>query len=109
MDNSIHPNALKIVFICLLWYLSSTSGNVIGKLVLTEFPYPMTVTMVQLASTSIYLIPINKLMGVPIGIDLPQRYFWSLIFPLAMGKFIASVSSHISLWKVSVSYAHTGL
>ena len=75
---------------------------------LNEFPYPMTMTMVQLASAAAYLGPILKLLGVPQAGEIPHRYYLTMIIPLAFGKFVSSLSSHISIWKVSVSYAHTG-
>lgn len=74
---------------------------------LNEFPYPVTMTMVQLASAAIYLGPILKLLSVPPVGEISQRYYLVMIIPLAFGKFISSLSSHISIWKVSVSYAHT--
>ena len=99
---------IKLVLVCMAWYTSSASGNVIGKLVLNEFPYPVTMTMVQLASAALYLGPILKLMGVPNAAEIPRHYYYVMIIPLAFGKFVSSLSSHISIWKVSVSYAHTG-
>jgi solute carrier family 35 protein E1 len=101
-------NGLKLVLVCFLWYISSATGNIIGKLVLTEFPYPMTVTLVQLVSAAVYLGPILRVLGVPHTGNVPKRYYFSMVIPLALGKFLASLSSHVSIWIVSVSYAHTG-
>ncbi|XP_041357119.1 solute carrier family 35 member E1 homolog [Gigantopelta aegis] len=105
----VHPyvDALKIVVICTLWYASSTSDNIIGKIVLTDFPYPMTVTMVQLATAATLLGPIVKCMRVPRLTEMPRQYYATMIVPLAVGKFLSSVSSYVSIWKSSVSYAHT--
>ncbi|KAL4235503.1 hypothetical protein ACF0H5_003901 [Mactra antiquata] len=107
MKNQDILHALKLVIVCIMWYISSASGNVIGKLVLNEFPYPMTMTMVQLASAAVYLGPILSFMGVPKSGEISRRYYLTMIIPLAFGKFVSSVSSHVSIWKVSVSYAHT--
>ncbi|XP_069126210.1 solute carrier family 35 member E1 homolog [Argopecten irradians] len=107
MDNASMRDAVKLIVICLLWYTTSSGGNIVGKLVLNEFPYPMTVTMVQLLSGALYLKPIINLLSVPDSGNVPRYYYWTMILPLALGKFLASVSSHISIWKVSVSYAHT--
>ena len=109
MQNKDVLYVIKLVLVCIMWYISSASGNVIGKLVLNEFPYPMTMTMVQLASGAAYLGPILKLLGVPQAGEIPRRYYLTMIIPLAFGKFVSSLSSHISIWKVSVSYAHTGI
>ena len=108
MEKNIIFDCLKLLLVCLLWYSSSASGNVIGKMVLNEFPYPMTMTMVQLASAAIYLGPILSLLNVPKTGEISKRYYLTMVLPLAFGKFVSSVSSHISIWKVSVSYAHTG-
>lgn len=99
---------LTIVFLCILWYVVSSSNNVIGKMILSEFPYPMTVTMIQLTSITVYSGPFFNLWGVRKYVDISWRYYFSFIVPLALGKFLASVTSHISIWKVPVSYAHTG-
>ncbi|XP_060085969.1 solute carrier family 35 member E1 homolog [Ylistrum balloti] len=107
MDKTVVKDAFKLIVICLLWYTTSSGGNIVGKLVLNEFPYPMTVTMVQLLSGALYLKPIISMMSVPETGTVPRYYYWTMILPLALGKFLASVSSHISIWKVSVSYAHT--
>ncbi|XP_021353868.1 solute carrier family 35 member E1 homolog [Mizuhopecten yessoensis] len=107
MEQAVVKDALKLIGICLLWYTTSSGGNIVGKLVLNEFPYPMTVTMVQLLSGALYLKPIINMMSVPDTGEVPRYYYWTMILPLALGKFLASVSSHISIWKVSVSYAHT--
>lgn len=100
---------LTIIVLCMLWYIVSSSNNVIGKMVFNRFPYPTTVTMVQLLSITCYSGPFFKLFGIRPYSDIPRRYYWRIIIPLAVGKFLASVSSHVSLWKVPVSYAHTGM
>lgn len=100
---------VTILFLCVLWYIVSSSNNVVGKLLLSEFPYPMTVTMVQLTSITILSGPFFNLWGVrKSGSDISWNYYFRLIVPLALGKFLANVFSHVSIWKVPVSYAHTG-
>ena len=91
-------------------YIISSSNNVIGKLVLNDFPYPMTITIVQLLSISLYSGPLLSLWKIRPGLQssFSKDYYWKLIVPLAFGKFLSSVFSHVSIWKVPVSFAHTG-
>ncbi|XP_043286961.1 solute carrier family 35 member E1 homolog [Venturia canescens] len=98
-----------ILFLCLLWYIVSSSSNVVGKLLLSDFPYPMTVTMVQLTSITLYSGPFFNLWGVRQykNSEVSWNYYFKLIVPLALGKFVGNVFSHVSIWKVPVSYAHT--
>lgn len=99
---------LSVVILCLLWYIVSSSNNVIGKMLLSDFPYPMTVTMIQLLSITVYSEIFFNMWGIRKYIDMSWSYYFKLIVPLALGKFIASVLTHVSIWKVPVSYAHTG-
>lgn len=107
VDNKQTRETLTVVGLCLLLYIVSSSNNVIGKLLLSDFPFPMTVTMVQLTSISLYSGPFFRLLGVRRFVDISWRYYFKIIVPLALGKFLASVLNHVSLWKISVSYAHT--
>ncbi|KAH8420313.1 hypothetical protein KR009_009027 [Drosophila setifemur] len=96
-----------VMLMCVFWYVISSSNNVIGKMVLNEFPFPMTVTLVQLCSITLYSGPFFNLWRIRKYQEIPRAYYLRLIIPLAVGKLLASVTSHISLWKVPVSYAHT--
>ncbi|XP_061192582.1 solute carrier family 35 member E1 homolog [Saccostrea echinata] len=107
MEEHNYVETLKFIMVCLMWYICSAGGNIIGKLVLNEFPYPVTVTMTQLISISVYMEPIFWFLQTPNTGNIPRSYYYKLILPLAFGKFFSSVSSHISIWKSSVSYAHT--
>jgi len=95
---------IKVVIVIVLWYLTSSLNNVIGKRLLTEFEYPLTLTFVQLLSISIYMEPILRYRKSE---KIPKSYYLKIVIPLAIGKFIASVFSHVSIWRVPVSYAHT--
>ncbi|PSN38915.1 Solute carrier family 35 member E1 [Blattella germanica] len=106
-DTKQAKEVFTVLFFCILWYVISSSNNVIGKMLLNEFPYPLTVTMVQLSSITIYSGPFFNMWGVRKFVDISWNYYIKVIIPLALGKFLASVSSHVSIWKVPVSYAHT--
>ncbi|XP_004529655.1 solute carrier family 35 member E1 homolog isoform X1 [Ceratitis capitata] len=107
IQNASTRHILTVLLFCIAWYVISSSNNVIGKMVLNEFPFPMTVTMVQLCSIALYSGPFFNLWRIRKYQNISRGYYWRLIIPLALGKFLASVTSHISLWKVPVSYAHT--
>lgn len=116
---SLHPASMAdrkqtkeictVFLLCILWYAISSTNNVISKMVLNEFPYPMTMTMVQLLSITVFSGPLFNLFGIRKYAGIPWKYYMKLIVPLALGKFVASVFSHVSIWKVPVSYAHTGM
>lgn len=100
---------VRVVLLCAAWYLISSGNNVVGKTLLNEFPYPMTVTMVQLVSIAVFSSPVLRWMKVRRRSDISWSYYKRIIIPLALGKFLASVFSHVSIWRVPVSYAHTGM
>ncbi|XP_054707544.1 solute carrier family 35 member E1 homolog [Uloborus diversus] len=98
---------LHVVVLCFIWYGVSSANGVILKTILNDFPYPITITMVQLLTATLFSGPLFSLWGIRTAVDISSTYYWKLIVPLAFGKFFASVSSHVSIWKVPVSYAHT--
>ncbi|XP_076653406.1 solute carrier family 35 member E1 homolog [Halictus rubicundus] len=107
-DRRNNREVVTVLFLCLIWYVISSSSNVVGKMLLSEFPYPLTVTMVQLTSITVYSGPFFNMWGVrKYTTEIPWGYYLRLIVPLALGKFLANVFSHVSIWKVPVSYAHT--
>ena len=99
---------IKTLALCAVWYAISSTNNVVGKMLLNEFPYPISVTMVQLISIACYSGPVLKLLRVREQTDISWGYYKSIVVPLALGKFLSSLFSHVSLWKVPVSYTHTG-
>uniref|UniRef100_A0A224XRT3 Putative glucose-6-phosphate/phosphate and phosphoenolpyruvate/phosphate antiporter n=1 Tax=Panstrongylus lignarius TaxID=156445 RepID=A0A224XRT3_9HEMI len=106
-DSKQTRETVFLLGLCFLWYLVSSSNNVVGKMLLNDFPYPMTVTMVQLLSITIYSGPFFNLWGVRRANSFTWKFYFKFLVPLALGKFMASVFTHVSIWRVPVSYAHT--
>ncbi|XP_028163461.1 solute carrier family 35 member E1 homolog [Ostrinia nubilalis] len=99
--------ALAVAALCAAWYAVSSASNVLGKLVLTDFPFPMTVTMAQLLAIVLLSAPAFGAAGVRRETDFPRAYYWRTLVPLAFAKFLTTVCSQVSIWKVPISYAHT--
>ena len=108
MAVGFRTEAFRIILLCSLWYTISSTNNVIGKKILIDFPFPVTVAMVQVLSTALYLSPTLHIWKVPPMRSIPRSSLVKLILPLSFGKAFSSITSHVSIWKVAVSYAHTG-
>ena len=68
----------------------------------------MTLCMVQLLVMNVFLGPTLALLDVPPAPHFTRRFFVRRLAPLAAGKLLATLSAHLSILKVPVSYAHTG-
>lgn len=98
--------AAKVAVLCLTWYTASSASNIINKIVLNDFPYPLTVSFIQNITTLLCLYPLIKILRIPKVSVTKHVLKWSIL-PLSFGKFFSTVSSHFSISKVAVSYAHT--
>ena len=66
-NKSFLYQALKIVSLCLLWYTFSSGNNIVGKKILSEFPYPMTLSMVSASKYIVYpLLSVRRSRSIAI-------------------------------------------
>ena len=98
---------LKVSVLCVLWYFMSSTNSVICKKILRNYPYPMTITLFHLTSISLFMYPVLMIANLPTKFHYSKHFFWKFIIPLGFGKMLGSSASYVSLWRVSVSYAHT--
>jgi solute carrier family 35 protein E1 len=106
---NINNSILQLCFLILIWYLISSLANIIGKRLLTVFPHPISVTLVQLFHGWAYSVPLLRFTNIPQPTHLYAKriYYITIMVPLAIGKLLSQLTSQISLRLVPVSYTHT--
>ncbi|XP_073951821.1 LOW QUALITY PROTEIN: solute carrier family 35 member E1 homolog [Choristoneura fumiferana] len=93
--------------LCALWFGCSALGNVVGKLLLQEFPWPGTLALAQLVGAALLCSLLLSLSRERRRPRAPRRRCARCAAALAGAKFLTALCSQLSLWTVPVSYAHT--
>lgn len=99
----------RIIFLCVIWYILSSTGNVLNKYILTNYlpGYAITMSFAHLIVIVLVLPALHRLWRIPVAQSLSRRYTYRFIIPLAIAKFMSSISSQFSIYKIPVSYSHT--
>ncbi|KAK9704093.1 hypothetical protein K7432_010374, partial [Basidiobolus ranarum] len=91
---------------CILWYSTSSITNNIGKAILTQFSYPVTLTFVQFGLVAILAFVIGHVFGVT-KVQKPSREILLPTLPLSLFAIGGHVFSSVALSQVPVSFVHT--
>ncbi|KHJ86224.1 putative membrane protein [Oesophagostomum dentatum] len=97
---------VRVITICLCWYVISSASSITNKVLLQGYPYPMTLALSNLMWVPIYSIPLLRMWEYN-AVKLTSSQYKKYLTPISAGKALAVVSAYFSLWKVPVSYAQT--
>lgn len=121
IQNLAAPVSLPLVFLCLSWYATSAISNTLNKSILTTFPYPVTLSLVQFflavcfgistillaqnSPTVFRLLPAGTVS--PTGIRYPSREILSSTVPMGIFQLFGHIFSHMATSQIPVSLVHT--
>ncbi|KAF9095108.1 suppressor of loss of ypt1 [Mortierella sp. AD031] len=98
--------ASKLPLLCLLWYLSSAVTNNIGKQIMNQFRYPVTLTFVQFVFVSVFCFLLGT-GGRMTTIRRPTMGILQMTAPLVGFQVVGHVFSSIAISRVPLSVVHT--
>ncbi|KAL9120331.1 MAG: hypothetical protein Q9187_003110 [Circinaria calcarea] len=112
------PVSVRLIILCLVWYLSSALTNTSSKSILNAFPKPITLTLIQFAFVSswcvffaycAYLFPHLRttIPALKHGIRSPTREVIRTTLPLALFQVGGHILSSTATSKIPVSLVHT--
>ncbi|KAI4185479.1 MAG: hypothetical protein L6R41_004119 [Letrouitia leprolyta] len=112
------PVSIRLIVLCLVWYMSSALTNTSSKTILNAFPQPITLTVIQFACVSSWCITFALLARIfpPLrraipalkhGIRYPSRDVIRTTLPLAMFQIGGHILSSTATEKIPVSLVHT--
>ncbi|KAF8889306.1 triose-phosphate transporter family-domain-containing protein [Infundibulicybe gibba] len=100
---------LRFVLLCVLWYASSALSSNTGKIILTHFRYPITLTFVQFGFVALYCVLLMS-PAMPMRLSemrRPSRKVVETTFPMGMFQVGGHVFSSIAISRIPVSTVHT--
>ncbi|KAF9903002.1 suppressor of loss of ypt1 [Linnemannia zychae] len=98
--------AFKLPGLCLLWYLSSAVTNNIGKQIMNQFRYPVTLTFIQFVFVSFFCF----LLGTGFRMTTIRRPTMGIIqmtAPLVGFQVVGHVFSSVAISRIPLSVVHT--
>lgn len=98
--------ASKLPLICLSWYLSSAVTNNLGKQLMNQFRYPVTLTFVQFWFVSLFCYIAGAIFKMT-KIRRPSRAIFEMTGPLVVFQVIGHVFSSVAISRVPLSVVHT--
>ncbi|KAF8468420.1 triose-phosphate transporter family-domain-containing protein [Kalaharituber pfeilii] len=112
------PVSVKLVVLCLIWYLVSGLSNTSTKSILNAFPQPVTLTIVQFGFVSGWCISLSFLSklipslcrlipGMRNGLKSPTRAIILTTVPLSIFQLCGHIFSSIATGQIDVSLVHT--
>lgn len=104
VSNLLSTANIKFAFVCFLWYSSSAITNNIGKQILNQFKFPITLTFIQFGLTSAFAFTYSKSFGKLASIS---KNIVLTTAPLALFQICGHILSATALSYVSVSFSHT--
>ncbi|KAG0012955.1 suppressor of loss of ypt1 [Podila clonocystis] len=98
--------ASKLPLICLSWYMSSAVTNNLGKQLMNQFRYPVTLTFVQFWFVSLFCYIAGTVFKMT-KIRKPSRMIFEMTGPLVVFQVIGHVFSSVAISRVPLSVVHT--
>jgi solute carrier family 35, member E1 len=109
---------IRSKFLCGIWYMTSVMSNTSSKAILTAFPKPVTLTVIQFAFVSSWCIFLARLarlyprlkVSVPalkFGIRPPTRDLIMTTLPLTLFQIGGHILSSDAMARIPVSLVHT--
>ncbi|KAF9925978.1 suppressor of loss of ypt1 [Linnemannia zychae] len=96
----------KLPGLCLLWYFSSAVTNNIGKQIMNQFRYPVTLTFVQFVFVSFFCFLLGTGFRMT-TIRRPTKGILQMTAPLVVFQVVGHVFSSIAISRVPLSVVHT--
>lgn len=121
VDTLAAPISLSLVLMCASWYTTSVVSNTLNKTILTVFPYPVTLTMIQflmavcMGFATIQLSQISRTFYrcLPAGtvslsgFRYPTREIIMATLPMGIFQLFGHIFSHMATSLIPVSLVHT--
>ncbi|KAG0242342.1 suppressor of loss of ypt1 [Mortierella sp. GBA43] len=98
--------ATKLPLLCLLWYLSSAVTNNIGKQIMNQFRYPVTLTFIQFVFVSLFCFILGSGFRMT-TIRKPTMGIMQMTAPLVGFQVVGHVFSSVAISRVPLSFVHT--
>jgi len=117
-DSLKAPISLKLVLLCAFWYSTSILTNTSSKAILTAFPKPVTLTVIQFSLVTFWCVFLSWLAkyspflrdAMPVlknGIRRPSKDIIMATLPLTGFQIGGHILSSDAMARISVSLVHT--
>ncbi len=106
LPSSFPLSTIRFVCLCALWYISSAISSNTGKVILNNFRYPITLTIVQFFFVSGYCIVCSK-VGLSSRLKDPTKSILRGTLPMAVFQVGGHIFGSLAISRVPVSTVHT--
>lgn len=101
------PDTVRFVLLCALWYSSSALSSNTGKVIMNQFPYPVTLTFVQFGFVAgfclIFMSPAVQFSKL----RAPTKAIIRDTLPMGCFQVGGHIFSSMAISRIPVSTVHT--